>query len=361
MVLSMRPQLSLANKTLAMREKIDDIKDAVDGHSLLQTLGFDIKRETGDELRCSCIIHGGDNITSFRFKKSTKHFSCYSHGCHEEGSDVIALVRAVRKVSFQEALEFLSEHTGIPLDVGNLSEEESAELQAKKSLRSFRRDTDFEKKLARLEDPNQFDWANQHVKAFAKKRSSYFVERGFTPELLDHFEVGTTTYFGEGPRATILIRDEDGLLVGISSRFEGDVPEDQRKFVPKYRNLKSFSKDYYLYNLNTAKEFSPMFEDTLVLVEGYTAVWRLWQAGIPIGVSCMGTHVSEVHRYLLSRHCLRCLIFFDGDVAGIRGQIKAEKTLRGFLQLVTYNEEGKEPSTYGLEELNDLVMRLLSN
>lgn len=342
----------------ALRTAIQQIKDSVDGSGLLQALGFEIKKETSDEIRCRCIIHGGDNDTAFRFKKSTKNFSCYTHGCHEESSDIVGLVCAVRKCTFKEAIEFLSEFTGIPLD-RSFTEEEAQRFYTLKDLKKAQRDVDFDKRLQEAGNPDEVEWLASHVEYCTKNRTRYFEERGFLKNTLDFFEVGSTKYFSEGTRATIPIRDESSQLVGISTRIERDLLTNES--IPKYRNLKNFNKESHLYNLYNAKQYAPMFGDTLILVEGYTGVWRLWEAGIPIAVSCMGVSLSPIQRHYISKHCLSCIIMLDGDNAGLRGSEKIQKSLSGFVRTQTYWKEGEEPSKYNLNELHDLAMGLLES
>ena len=71
------------------RIRLSNLKDAIDPHYLVESLGFVVKKETPKELRCTCIVHGGDNPTSFRFNKERKTWVCFSHKCHEVfGNDI---------------------------------------------------------------------------------------------------------------------------------------------------------------------------------------------------------------------------------------------------------------------------------
>jgi DNA primase len=247
-------------------------------------------------------------------------------------------------------------------EVGSTSyfSEGAQRLCTLKDLRKTKREIDFEKKLLETPDPDKIEWMSSHVDHFVSKRTNYFEKRGFPKHLLDLFEVGSTSYFSEGVRATIPIRDEFANLVGVSTRIERELTE-QDKNIPKYRNLKNFSKENYLYNLHNAKDYVKYFDDTLILVEGYTGVWRLWQAGIPVGVSCMGIHLSDVQRHYISRHSLRCLVMLDGDKAGLKGTAQVEKALRGFAKVTSFCELNQEPSKYEPEQLHDLVMKLLDS
>ena len=98
-------------------QAIDRLKDIVDPETLLVSLGFDISISNSREVRCACAIHGGDNKTSFSFKKDVKRFYCYSHGCEfdsngEINNDVISLVMLTNNCSFMSAVKYLSGLTG---------------------------------------------------------------------------------------------------------------------------------------------------------------------------------------------------------------------------------------------------------
>jgi hypothetical protein len=74
---------------------------------LIAALGFAAPNERAR--RAPCLVHGGKNPTSFSWREDG-HWRCYSCG---NGGDQIALVRAVRKCSFPEAVEFLAALAGV--------------------------------------------------------------------------------------------------------------------------------------------------------------------------------------------------------------------------------------------------------
>jgi hypothetical protein len=73
---------------------------------LLSALGFDVSERTR---RCACILHGGSNRTAFSWTEEG-FWKCHSCGA---GGDRIALVRAARRCSFPEAVEFLAVLAGV--------------------------------------------------------------------------------------------------------------------------------------------------------------------------------------------------------------------------------------------------------
>ena len=119
----MAVQMMRSNKKWQdFRVKLAYLKDAVDPRYLVESLGFIIQRETPKELRGTCIIHGGDNPTSFRFNKERKTWVCFSHKCHDVfANDVIGLVTATQKLDFMAAVDYLSKLTG-DFDTGSALE-----------------------------------------------------------------------------------------------------------------------------------------------------------------------------------------------------------------------------------------------
>jgi len=86
------------------------LKQSISFEDLLFNLGFE--NINVQMKRCSCLLHGGDNKTSFSWNNDV--FYCY--GCGKSG-DKISLVQEIKKYSFQEALQYLGNLAGIPIDI----------------------------------------------------------------------------------------------------------------------------------------------------------------------------------------------------------------------------------------------------
>ncbi len=81
------------------------IKAKVPMAELLRELGFDISERSR---RTSCRIHGGRDRTAFSWNESVGH--CFSCGF---AGDKIALVQAVLKCDFRQALQYLANLAGV--------------------------------------------------------------------------------------------------------------------------------------------------------------------------------------------------------------------------------------------------------
>jgi len=123
------------------------------------------------------------------------------------------------------------------------------------------------------------------------------------------------------------IRDTEGLTVGFGGRSLGSQ-------LPKYINSPAsptFSKSDLLYGLYESLE-SPGDNDRFILVEGYTDVLTLHQAGFSGAVATLGTSPSESHLDALYSIGKTLVVCFDGDAAGVKAAERLLYTALPFLQ-----------------------------
>lgn len=289
----------------------DEIKTLVDPVSLLEFLGFDISIKNSHEVRAPCAIHGGDNPTAFRMKLDTKRFSCYSHKCEftdgRVDNDVFALVMKVKKIGFKQAAEFLADFVGLSGDSSSVSSVRSEAARAKHIANAVREVRSIKKPV--LAELNQ-----KMVDKFMNRQCGYFTKLGVSEATKKFFELGSMVDAFGIERATVPIRDAEGRLVSISGRrTDGD--DD-----PRYLLLRDFKKHFVAYNLNNASLVAPAFNNCVIVVEGFKAVWAVHAAGYGNVVAVMGSVVLESQAKLLSEAGFtRCLLMLDGDEAGHEG------------------------------------------
>lgn len=293
---------------------INALKESVDLHNLIYSLGFKITNENSREIRCTCIVHGGDNKSAFRLNKDKRTWICFTHKCHEEhGYDLIGLIKGVLKVDFVGALEYLKKLVGD--NVVNAS------YMAARTFSSSR--DSFIKEYA---TPTRPSYVNEdHLRSYRPLRSQSFIsEDNFSKPTLDYFEVagGLTDKFGV-LRDIIPIRDANGELQAYSLKDVRLNPPDSDY---KYIITKGFLKDTVLYNLNNAKLYAESFP--LIVVEGFKSVWRLYDYGIYNVVAAIGSFITEGQMKLLKTYALHgVVVMFDADEAGSSGADLAEEYL----------------------------------
>lgn len=182
------------------------------------------------------------------------------------------------------------------------------------------------------------------------------LEEGFPEELLQEFDIG---FDQRNNRITFPLRDENGLLWGISGRA---VLENQ---VPRY---KIYDKEYVEWGLparttekrrllwNSHRVFRQLRKDPgdrhVVLVEGFKACMRVAQAGLNC-VAALGSYVSSEQLWILQRMGATVHLFFDNNEAGWSGAAKVAPIMAASLPLkiVMYPDDREQPSDLTPEEV----------
>jgi len=320
------------------------IKDSVEPEGLLAALGVHVSGRNSREIRGTCPVHGGDNPTSFCYRRKTKTWICFSHGCHETcGRDSIGLVMGVLQVGFKEALEYLSGLTGIPVDVDTDTDLGliKQDIEKKKAIERH-------KKKSEVYMPPE-DVTEVNLEQFIEQRTDYFKKHGGFPDwILEEFEIGGRYFDSEGvEREIIPIRDEKGKLVAYSGRRV--IGDDD----PKYRLTNGFKKDEVLYNLYRALEnVNEKNNHTIIVVEGFKALWALYQLGFKNIVACMGSRITPGQARLLCKYARNVILMFDGDEPGLKGMEAFEEDFGHRVKIKKIKlTDDRSPDDYPVEEL----------
>jgi len=329
-----------------LKHKLQILKEAIDADYLLQHLGFSISKSTLKEVRAACKVHGGDNKTAFRMDKQTKNWVCFSHGCHEDaGYDVISLVMRMLNLDFSDAVRYLEGITGL-----NIHDD--------RSYMEYKR---FKDRQEVIQHSSKYELPPAHVteeylKNFRKFRSNYFEKEkngGFPKEVLDEFEIGGGFVDKYGfQRDVIPIRNKEGKLVAYSCR---DIT-DKADYDYKYLLTEGFEKDLVLYNLHRAKNHIGK-PRTIIVVEGFKSVWKLYMAGYKNTVACMGSRLTKGQRNLLYSTAFCVITLFDGDESGVKGTLNAIKEMKDKIDLIPLfiPYADRDPADYSIEELKYII------
>ena len=268
----------------------------------------------------------------------------YCFGC-QRGGDAIKLVTDLKSLTFVEAITHLAERSDIELEYdGSTAEAEEARE------RNHRR-RDIHKALAAA--------AIYYHKYLLKSRSpeaetarNYLRERGLSDSTIEEFRLGTAPPRGNSGFASVVrkfglerrtleaagllsgrggerfagritfpISDRRGRMVGFGARALGD---DH----PKYLNTPEtevFAKRDLLYGFPQVTEAIRKRRSALI-VEGYTDVLMLYQAGIKNAVATLGTATTPAHLRTLSGYADRIYALFDPDAAGEKAIERAAAT-----------------------------------
>lgn len=314
-------------------EEIQKVRDATDIVSLAaETV---VLRQRGAEFWGCCPFHQ-EKTPSFKVNPATQLWHCF--GC-SSGGDVFTYVMRRENLEFPDAVRYLAERAHIELHEttgggqrtskkGRLHEvcELTTKFYQTQLLRGKGKGPEEARAYLAKRGFNS-DVCKAWDLGYAPGRGSlctYLTQKGYTAqELLDAnvaVKRGGTLTDRFYERIMFPITDEFGKAIAFGGRIIGTGE-------PKYLNSQEtalFHKSKNLYALDKAKE-TMVATATAIVVEGYTDVIALHEAGLTNVVATLGTALTERHVKLLSRFAKRIVFLFDGDQAG---QNAAERALQ---------------------------------
>ena len=350
------------------------IRSLLDRADIVEYVGAGLKlTKKGKDYWACCPFHQ-EKTASFSVSSERQLYHCF--GC-KAGGNLLGFIMARDNVEFAEAIEILAAHYGleVPREGGEINRPDEGlydtlsqasdcfqawlkdgdagqEAQAYLKGRGFTDDsiTSFKLGYSPPGWDNLLKRLGQAPENLEKLQKAGLVRRGDAGNLYDMFR----------SRLMFPIRDIRGRVIGFGARAFGD---DQ----PKYLNSPEtpvFHKARELYGLHEARSATRRIEE-LVLVEGYTDVLRLHQAGITNSVATLGTAANQQHFETLFRVADELVCCFDGDSAGRSAaraamlqaipSLKANKRLR-----FAFLPEGEDPDSLVANQGPDSLRRRLS-
>ncbi|HYM63481.1 MAG TPA: DNA primase [Gaiellaceae bacterium] len=303
-------------------ERVVDAADMVELVSARTPL-----RRVGARWTGRCPFHE-ERTPSFSVNPQDKLFYCFGCG---KGGDLISFVRETEGLDFAEAVEWLADRTGIQLEY----EESSPRAEAGRRRR--------DRLYALLESAAVFYARHLWESDAGAPIREYLAERGLREEIAREFRLGLSPggtilaakarekgftneelgaaglinrrgndYFAG--RLTFALADPRGRVVGFGARRLSESDPIPAKYVNSPEG-ELFHKASLVYGLDRARA-SIAKEDRAVVVEGYTDVLALHQAGLRTAVASMGTALTPAQLKELRRLTPRLYLCFDADAAG---------------------------------------------
>lgn len=344
------------------KDTIDRIFDAV---RIEEVVGdFVSLKKRGANLLGVCPFHN-EKTPSFTVTPVKGIYKCFGCG---KGGDSVKFVMEHEKFSYPEALRYLAKKYNIEIEESQDFVPNTAESEFKESL--------FIVSAFAQQHFTHNLWETDPGKQIGL---SYFRERGFREEIIHKFQLGYSIdewsnltdaanqqgYKTEFLEATGLsIKNDQGRIYdrfrgrvmfpihSLSGRviaFGGRVLKTDPKS-PKYVNspeTEIYHKSNVLYGLYFAKKAIREF-DTCYLVEGYTDVISLHQAGIENVVASSGTSLTVEQIRLIARFTQNVTILYDGDAAGIKASLRGIDMIleEGLNVKIVLFPEGNDPDSY---------------
>jgi DNA primase len=336
-----------------------------------------LKKAGADRMVGLCPFHQ-EKTPSFGISPSKQLYYC--HGCGA-GGDAIRFIRELEHLSYVEAVERLAQQAGVSLRYEGDSPEARRAAARKAAL--YRANEQAAQVFAEmLAEGKEAADAREYVRSrgiaaesietfgvgFAPGSREFLLRRlsqarDLSPEIL--LEAGLATRGDDGQvrdrfrgRLTFPIHDLQGRGIGFGARI---LPTDPRAGEQaKYLNTAEtpiYRKHEVLYNLHRARQAVAKTGEVFV-VEGYTDVIGLVQAGIENAVATCGTALGEGHFRQLARFTQRAVLAFDSDEAGARAAERAfafQQQFPSVQALVMIMPEGLDPADFVAKHGADAV------
>jgi len=291
-------------------------------------------KRRGVNLLGLCPFHN-EKTPSFTVSPAKNIYKCFGCG---KGGNAVQFLMEHESFTFPEALRHLAKKYNIEIEETQTSQENIEERQYLDSLFII---TEFAK-----------EYYSEQLLNTAKGKSiglSYFKERGFREETIKKFGLGyapekkdnftlaavqkgyniellrklalTSQYNSDFFRNRVLfpIHNLSGKVIGFGGRT---LQKDKK--IPKYINsteTEIYNKSKVLYGAFHAKK-GIRKDDECILVEGYTDVISLHQAGIENVVASSGTSLTVGQIRLIKRFTPNIKIIYDGDPAGVKAALR---------------------------------------
>ena len=337
------------------RDFVDRLKSALNIVEVAE--GYFPLTRKGERFLALCPFHR-EKTPSFSVSEDRQIYHCFGCG---KGGDVLSLVMEMERISFPEALRLLAERAGLPMP-----EQQQSTYKPGRRARL----------LEAMKVAGDF-YTHHFASAAGRKALEYAQQRGFTPETLSGFGIGSApdgwrelqeALIGRGfsseellgaglikqnengnswdlfrGRIIIPIRDTQGRTIA----FGGRVLDAS---LPKYVNspeTELFSKKSVLFNFHAARHAAAK-EGFFVVVEGYMDVVAAHQRGVENVVAALGTAFTREHVAQLRRYATKVVLLFDADEGGQRATDRSVSVLlqEGLEVQVATLPDGQDPDDF---------------
>ncbi len=358
------------------------IEEIINAAHIEEVVGDYVRlKRRGANLTGLCPFHN-EKTPSFSVSPAKGIYKCF--GCGKAGNSVNFIMEH-DSLSYIEALKSLAERYRI-----DWPQQENINIDQEKALRSEKESLQilnnwaadfFEKEL----------WESEEGKNIGL---SYFEERGFRQDIIKKFRLGYShdswdhfaqaasamqfnpdvlvkaglqkqneqgkTYDAYRGRVMFVIHGSTGKIIAFAGR---QLKKDDKsaKYVNSPETL-LYHKSNELYGLFFARN-AIRVNDFVYLVEGYTDVISMHQAGVENVVASSGTSLTENQIKLIKRHTDNVTVLYDGDAAGIKASLRGIDMLleQGLNVKVLLFPDGEDPDSYAKKVGSEAFQNYLQN
>lgn len=362
------------------KNSIDDLYTSLEIVKIVEHFGVKLTRAGVNYKAKSPFTE--ENTPSFIVSPTKNIFKCFSTGI---GGNGVKFIQEKEGCEWIKAIELAASIMDISLEYEELDADEKIkyqeEVNAKKVVDII--NDKYQTELVKL--PKEH-WVNEVLQ-----------ERGYNEEVIKNFGLGyapdktafiTQSMIENGQlalsntlgyskaknnvsydffrdRLMFPIHNYNGEVIAFGGRRSNDAKnfnEEGKEKYPKYLNSSEselYNKQNVLYAFHLAKN-EIRKQGTAILVEGYTDVISLHNAGVENTIATCGTALTIKQAKKLKTICNEIIVFRDGDNAGIKATHRDVAILLdlGFKVWILVDEEGQDPDEIVRregEEISDFI------
>ena len=343
------------------QETIQQITNRID---IVEIIGEFVKlKKRGVNYLGLCPFHN-EKSPSFTVSATKEIYKCF--GCGKSGN-AIGFIMEHEKYGYPEALKWIANRYNIEIEETETSPEVKQQQQIAESL--F---------ILNAFAQKHFSGILTGTEEGKSAALTYLKHRGFRDETIEKFQLGYNLEAKDDLASALLkhqfsieyaqkaglvvvrndvasdnyrgriifpIHNQSGKITGFGARL---IKSNDK--APKYINTPEneiYVKSKILYGTYFARQAINK-QDECLLVEGYTDVISLHQAGIENAVASGGTSLTTDQLRLIRKHTNNLTIIYDGDSAGVKAALRGldmalEEGLNVKLVLIPDNED---PDSY---------------
>jgi DNA primase len=326
-------------------------------------------------------------LSPFANEKTPSFFVVPAKGIYKDfssgkGGNVIDFLMQHEKLSYPEALRWLAAKYQIDIEEDQQSEEQLQEKSEREQLSVVTEVAAryFQQQLIEGEEGRAIGL-------------SYFHERGFRDDIIQKFQLGycpdkwdamTQAALEQQYQLSYLVkagltRERDGKIYdffrgrvmfpihNISGKviaFGGRTLKAEKDIAKYFNSPESelYLKSNVLYGLHLAKN-AIVKHDMCYLVEGYTDVVSMHQAGVENVVSSSGTSLTEGQIRLIRRYTPNITILYDGDSAGIKASFRGIDMIlkEGMNVRVLLFPDGDDPDSFSRKHSSEEIQAFITS
>lgn len=342
----------------------DTIQNIIETARVEEVVGeFVNLRKRGVNMLGLCPFHN-EKTPSFTVSPVKGIYKCF--GCGKAGN-AVNFIMEHEHYTYPEALKYLARKYNIEIEEEEQTPEQIEALNEKESLfavsafaqkyfteqlfnseegksigLSYFKDRDFREHIIEQfqlgYSPDRWEAFTQHALQNGYKKE-FLVKSGLTIEKNDR------TFDRFSARVIFPIHNLSGRVIGFGGRI---LKKDDKK--AKYINSPEsdiYSKSQVLYGIYFAKN-AIIRKDNCYLVEGYTDVISLFQAGFENVVASSGTSLTTDQIRLIKRYTPNITILYDGDEAGLKASFRGIDMVleQGMNVKLVMFPEGEDPDSF---------------